>query len=94
MIETDDEAVVMFERHGKAVGPLFRFQDPDDSEWFDVGAHGTALERIAAFQYGTDGGVREQCEPTAEAPAGFPGARDGDEDVEAQPPAPSNTPSE
>jgi predicted metalloprotease len=75
----------------KAVGPLFRFQDPDDSEWFDVDAHGTALERIAAFQHGTAGAVREQCEPTAEHPAGFPNAPDGNADVEGQP-APSSTP--
>lgn len=78
----------------KAVEPLFRFKDPEGSEWFDVGAHGTALERIAAFQYGTAGEVREQCEPTAEHPAGFPGAPDEEVDDDGQQPAPSATPSE
>ncbi len=58
----------------EAIDPLFRFRDPEGSEWFDPDAHGTALQRIAAFQYGTAGDVREQCEPTPERPAGFPGA--------------------
>jgi hypothetical protein len=57
-----------------AVGPLFDFRDPEGSEWFDENAHGTALQRIAAFQHGTAGEVSRQCTPTPEHPAGFPGA--------------------
>jgi predicted metalloprotease len=71
----------------QAVEPLFQFRDPEGSRWFDVGAHGTALQRIAAFQYGTAGEVREQCEPTVERPAGFPGAPDEEVDDGGQQPA-------
>ncbi|MBN1527973.1 MAG: neutral zinc metallopeptidase [Thermoleophilaceae bacterium] len=57
----------------EVVDPLFKFRDPAGSEWFDPGAHGSGLQRIAAFQYGTSGDV-ERCTPSDDLPAGFPGA--------------------
>jgi predicted metalloprotease len=72
-----------------AVAPLFDFRDPEGSEWFDENAHGTALQRIAAFQHGTAGDVAEQCTPTPEHPAGFPGAP---KDVAPPPTAPDAAP--
>jgi predicted metalloprotease len=73
----------------EAVGPLFEFRDPEGSEWFDENAHGTALQRIAAFQHGTAGDVAEQCTPTPEHPAGFPSAP---KDLSDESPAPADAP--